>query len=424
MKSLKFGLILLVMASCSPYKKVSETCELQSIHIIDRNGLSETVSNAERLGQYANVDFLKPQSYQKVLRIYGRDDKGNIRSIVTSYHENGQPKQYLEILNTRAQGVYREWHPNQTMKIDAFVIGGEPDLTPQSEKSWLFDKRARAWNEEGCLTADIEYCRGELHGLSYYYHDNGSLWKKIPFLHGKIEGVLELFDNSGNLTEVAEFVADLPDGRTTRFWNPDAIFAIEEYEAGILLAGRWYSQLGETLSEVNHGWGFKTYFDSNGQKIQEEYKEGIAEGIVKVFTKEGFLSHTWNMKDGVKHGEEEEYYTGPLSKKLNHQKLSLNWEEGKIQGVVKTWYENGVQESQREVSNNRKHGLSMAWYKDASLMLIEEYEQDLLVKGEYYKKGDPRPISKIRQGEGEAVLFASDGNFMHKVPYVNGRPEI
>lgn len=414
----------LFLTACSARRCMDPAVELASIHIIDRNGLTETISTPERLNQYAQVDFLKPQSYQKVLRVFGRDSKGNIRSYVTSYHENGQPKQYLEILNTRAMGSYREWYSNGTMRIDAFVIGGDADITAQAEKSWLFDGPARAWNECGILLANVEYQKGELHGISTYYHDNGTISKTIPYCLGKAEGTAQIFDPCGNLIEAAEFANGVPHGRTIRFWSPGQTTALEEFQEGLLARGRYWEQNGQLVSEINEGSGFRTLFSPDGRSEQQEYKNGQLEGIVKVFNKEGFVVRTYHIKDEVKHGEEVEYFTNPLARKASHPKLSLHWSEGKIQGVVKTWYDNGAQESQREISNNRKHGLSTAWYRDGSIMLIEEYEQDKLVNGQYFKKGDSRPISKIKKGEGEASLYGADGSFMQKVTYVNGQPEV
>ncbi len=90
--------------------------KLASINIIDRNGLTETVTSSDRLKQYQGVDFLESQPYQKVLRVYSKDRQGNMRAVTTSYHPNGQPNQYLECLSYRAYGTYREWHPNGTLK--------------------------------------------------------------------------------------------------------------------------------------------------------------------------------------------------------------------------------------------------------------------------------------------------------------------
>ena len=74
--------------------------ELVAITILDRNGMSEIVSNPDRLEQFENVDFTQPQPYQKVIRVYSRDCQGNIPAIITSYHPNGTPRQYLEVVNS------------------------------------------------------------------------------------------------------------------------------------------------------------------------------------------------------------------------------------------------------------------------------------------------------------------------------------
>jgi antitoxin component YwqK of YwqJK toxin-antitoxin module len=91
---------------------------------------------------------------------------------------------------------------------------------------------------------------------------------------------------------------------------------------------------------------------------------------------------------------------------------------------MKTWYSNGVMESQREINVNKKQGLSFAWYKNGDLMLMEEYENDMLIKGSYFKKGDKAPISRIESGKGLATLYTSDGIFLRKVSYEKGKPKL
>ena len=140
-----------------------------------------------------------------------------------------------------------------------------------------------------------------------------------------------------------------------------------------------------------------------------------------MFAKGGTVVQTYCMKNGIRHGEEYWYYeyTAPNPK----PKLMLSWYDGKVQGVAKTWYPNGNQESQREMSGNTRNGLSTAWYEDGSLMLIEQYEKDKLNRGEYYKKGDFIPVSQITEGKGTATLFDADGSFLRKIDYVNGHPD-
>src|ERR1700730_8704143 len=157
-KQVGLGILLCLLlvtftAAKRPQNRKTRLLPLASVHIIDRNGFSETIGNKERLNQFQNINFLSSQPYQKVLRIYARDSKGNIRSVVNTYHENGNPKQFLEILNARANGTYCEWHENGAMSVMTKVIGGQPDVTSAAEHSWLFDGISYAWNEEGELIA-------------------------------------------------------------------------------------------------------------------------------------------------------------------------------------------------------------------------------------------------------------------------------
>jgi antitoxin component YwqK of YwqJK toxin-antitoxin module len=74
------------------------------------------------------------------------------------------------------------------------------------------------------------------------------------------------------------------------------------------------------------------------------------------------------------------------------------------------------------MSENQKHGLLTAWYRNGALMLVEEYECDKLLKGEYYRMGEKIPLSQIEKGKGIATLFNPEGNFSRKVYYQEGKP--
>ncbi len=76
------------------------------------------------------------------------------------------------------------------------------------------------------------------------------------------------------------------------------------------------------------------------------------------------------------------------------------------------------------MTGNKKNGILTSWYSDGNMMLIEEYDHDKLVKGEYYKKGDRFPASTVLDGKGTGTFFDSEGIFLRKVSYRNGRPEL
>lgn len=397
---------------------------LVSINIIDRNGFTETISNPDRLSKYENINFLDPQPYEKVLRVYSKDPLGNIAAFITSYHPNGLLKQYLEVMNGRAFGTYKEWFSNGTLKIEARVIGGVADLTDGTERSWLFDGECKAWNEKQELEATILYTKGELDGTSLYYHSNGNIWKSVPFQQNKIEGMYEIFLENGQLLQRVEYRGGLRHGKALRYWDQNRISSEELYDQGLLSKGDYYSRSGEVVCRIENGEGYKALFTRDEIAELHEYHGGIQEGEVKVFNKAQKLVALYHVKDNLKHGEEIGYYDIVRLNQAPVQKLSVNWYNGKLQGIAKTWYENGFLESQKEMSDNKKNGHSTAFYKDGSLMMIEEYDHDKLVKGEYFEKGERSPVSEVSNGKGVATLYDAEGTFLRKVNYNNGKPDL
>lgn len=409
-------LLFLFLLSCSSFPQ-RETEQITSIHIVDRNGLTETIHSKERLKQYEKNNFLNSQPYHKITRTYKKDSLGNTRSCISSYHPNGQAQQYLEALNSRAYGKYTEWFSNGNLRLKAFVIAGIADLNTLAEESWLFDGNCFVWNEDGSLEALIRYSKGELQGTSEYYHDKKTLWKSVPYEKGKVHGTVLVFKESGEILQKSEFQNGKKTGKTLRFWKVEQIAAEEEFQDDLLLSGKYFDREGKLISSIANGKGTRVSFGKNFPYEMQEFQDGEQEGKVQVFDSENNLSQIYHIKNGLKHGEDLCFYS-----KSSRPKISILWHEGMINGTVKTWYKNGILESQKEISSNKKNGLSTAWYKNGSVCLIEKYENDKLIRGEYFQKDNPAPLSTISNGSGESVLFDSNGNFLRRVSYSDGKP--
>ncbi|MCB1111618.1 MAG: hypothetical protein H7A37_04205 [Chlamydiales bacterium] len=414
--------MLLVLSSCSMGDRQAGEPVLTHVNIVDQNGLSETISNEDRLKQYRRVDFTQPQPYQKVIRVYSRDVNGNIRAVITSYHPNGQIKQYLDVLNNTANGNFREWYQNGNLKVDAYVVNGIADLNTAAEQSWQFDGCSRAWDEEGNLVAAIPYDKGELQGDSLYYHPNGELWKRVPFVRGEMHGTMEIYLDSGELLATVQYVNNVRHGKANRYWCDGAIAADEHFDHGLLTGATYYDQTERRIAAIKDGYGQRAVFGKDTLVELQEFRSGIQEGQVQAFSESGDLVSSYHIANGVKHGEEVEYYPKRRDEVKAKPCLLVNWYEGCIQGIVKTWYPNGNQESQREMSENKKNGMLTAWYENGSLMMIEEYDQDILQKGKYFKNGEKRPVSQVKEGMGTATFFDPKGSFLRRVEYKNGVP--
>lgn len=403
--------------------KGSKPLPLVSIHLVDRNGLSETISTKDRLTRFEDVCFLDPQPYEKVLRIYARDSRGNVRSVATTYYENGNPRQFLEILNGRANGRYCEWHQSGALHLLVQVVGGVPDLTPVAERSWVFDGVAQVWDETGALQAEMRYVKGSLEGISTYYHPSGIVWKRVPFEKNLVHGTAEVYRVTGELLQSTSYVNGAKEGTSLRYWEDGALAAKEEYACqGQLLTGYYFERGGAALGGVVDGHGMRVVFGKEHAQEYQEFVAGKLEGKVVCLASNGTKRRFYHVKNGVKHGEEVEFY--PSSKPGQEvARLSFQWCQGKVQGVAKTWYSSGSLEAQKEMSNNKKQGLLSAWYRDGNVMMLEEYDKDRLVRGQYYARGEAQPISQVMKGEGTMTRFDADGHFIEKVTYKNGLPD-
>ena len=197
----------------------------------------------------------------------------------------------------------------------------------------------------------------------------------------------------------------------------------EKYDEGFLVEGSYYDLSNFLVSSVEKGSGIKSVFSKEGLVAQIEIQKGKEEGFVKLFYPETqLLKAEYIYKGGSKHGEEIQYYFPQDTEHQPAPKMCLTWQEGKLQGKIKTYYENGQLESEREFYNNKKNGPSSAFYATGQLMLLEEYENDILAQGYYWKKGDPKEVSQVIQGEGVATLYDSSGVFLKKVSYKKGEP--
>ena len=411
----------LMVASCS--RRTEEPQKLVSLQFLDRNGFSETISTPDRLDRYKQANFLEPQPYTKIVRLFQRNKEGKTTSAITSYHDNGQIWQYLEVANGRAKGLYKEWYPSGVVKIVAHLIEGIGDVAMECMDSWVFDEESTAYDEKGKLTAKFFYEKGDLSGKALFYYPDGNIRKTTPYVKNELHGDEIYYAEDGEKIGKFSYQHGLKHGKSTYQGCKKCQKFSEEYKQGLLLSGVYYNFDGRVMSKIVEGHGLQTIYEEGRLGTQYEFKGGKREGKVYLYYPGETLQSEYSLKENVKHGEEWVYFENQnIKQNALRPKICFNWYEGKLQGRVKTWYPDGVLESEREMYNNKKSGPASAWYKNGSVMLIEEYENDILVKGLYMKKGEKSPVSTVENGEGVVTLYDQDGYFLKKINYHKGIP--
>ena len=122
--------LFLIFCGCH---QETTTDDLSCIQITDRNGLCETISLQDKINKFKQIDYSTPQPYKKIIRVFKKDDENKAKSIITSYHSNGQLHKYLEAFDGRAFGKFIEKHQNGQLQITANVIGGTANFDENSQ---------------------------------------------------------------------------------------------------------------------------------------------------------------------------------------------------------------------------------------------------------------------------------------------------
>lgn len=420
-KKIALLIISFSLASCS--SKIIDA-EISCLQIVDRNGITKTITSEEKLLDFEKTNFDNPQSYKSVLRIYNKNERGDVFSKLTAYHDNGQTFKYLEIKNARAFGKFKQWYENGNLKIEATIIGGSADFSQSS--SWLFDGLCKSFDENGNLLSKYNYEKGSLQGETKYFYPTGEIKKIEPFVNNEIHGILIEYKKNGLIHFKSSYKNGVLDGTSLGYYSEDNISFMEDYANGLLINAQYFKKSRIKISGIKNGDGQKAVFKNNKLYQLIEYKNGIALGKVQTFNSLGELKNEYYQKNQIKDGLEIEYYNvceiNNLNKKNRNVKLEINWDNGAIHGFVKTWYKNFKLESQKEYFHNKKNSKHFAWYQNGDVMFIEEYELDLLQSGSYYKLNQKDPISKVINGNGIATLFDEKGRLIKKIKYVNGLP--
>ena len=402
-----------------PHSSASFQEPLCRVNIIDCNGLSETITSKDRLKELAFRDFLSPQPFKKVLRIFAKNRQGQTKSVITSYYDNGHIHQYLECINNRANGLYKQWHPNGQQQLIARVCAGIADISEHAFASWSFTGETLSWNEQGTLQARYHYKNGLLQGKAEVFYPTGTKKQVCFYDNNMLEQTFSTFHENGILKESISYQKNKRHGPATGYHSNGSVSWKETYHQDALVNGEYFDANGTLLSGVSDSTGLRSLFDNDRLYAQQEITQGQPKGWTSLFSEHGDLERKFQSDNGKKTGLDFRYY--PRS---HAPKLCIEWKDGMLHGTVKSWFPNGKQESQREFCQNLRHGSAMAWYSDGSPQLVEEYEHDKLIRGQYYKKGESSPLSFVEKGHGFVTLFDDEGVVTERIQYADGKPDI
>jgi antitoxin component YwqK of YwqJK toxin-antitoxin module len=388
---------------------------------MDQQGRVTTITKEEELQKYQHIQLLEPQPYNQIHRIQCSKPSSKAPACdsieeIARYYPSGQICELLPIRNQRPFGIYRQWHPNGQIKLEAPVDGGHPQLSDEAYTTWHFHGIAKAYYPDGTLKEEIPYLSNVIQGKARSYYPNGQLRYEIDYLDSQKEGIKHSYFPTGDLINSSLYQSGLLKEATYFGYNPIPIITISDGKGYLVELEEdqlYIHQIAEgRLEGRTQLYQLSTNPDQEQWLLQKE-----SDGSFSIQGTSCYLKQTYHLLQGVKSGIETFYYPD------GRKQLTISWLSGSMHGPSYSWDPEGSLQGIRHFANDSLHGMTCAYYPNGQLMLLEEYEKDRLLKGCYYKLGDSATaISHISDGEGTAYIFDTAGHFIHKIAYANGVP--
>ncbi|KAB8036640.1 toxin-antitoxin system YwqK family antitoxin [Janthinobacterium aquaticum] len=236
------------------------------------------------------------------------------------YFENGQLAREVQLDRDGQQrpgNASVSYYPNGQLK---------QRVTPEGQGNSVHE----SWHENGQLMNRLRYHGEQMaDGEVIAYGPTGKVSSRSHLRGGKLHGLWEVFHQDGSLYQRAHYVDDRMDGEFVSY-APDGS-----------LRARTIWRKGEP-----DGWSFESH--DNGVVAQKVLFQNGAMLSVQKWGRNGQPGVAWQ-RDA----------------------------QGREQGDVIEWYENGQRASVIAYLDGQRHGLTQTWYKDGQLQQVVPYQHGI-----------------------------------------------
>lgn len=275
-------------------------------------------------------------------------------------------------------GKWKTYFPNGRLSAE-----GEVNPSNNREGDWIF------YHENGNISEEANYIDGKLNKVYKAYHSNGQLLKVFNYESGTLVGEYQQYNKKGALLEKGEYNKD-----------------------GELITQSFYYNLGESFLNYN-----------------VPFKNNKIDGLVEVLYEDGKTKSIINFSEGLRSGEEKEFY------KTGEKKYIFSNLNNQPEGEYFSFYENGNTESKGAYKEGVMIG-NWQYYnyygekteevfydeKGKKTGLYKQYDIDGIVYSEVdYKNGDPVAYRFFnKKGETIKDVKKSKGSFEYEGFYADG----
>ena len=243
--------------------------------------------------------------------------------------------------------------------------------------------------ESGALRSEENYETGIRSGTSKEFHENGQLKYSIDYIKGKEkDGEVSHFNSSGALITLVPYASGQINGTVKSFYNSGKLRSEIQWVNGEK-EGSWkyFNETEEVLGEGTFSQGTGTlekYNDNMTLAFSGHYLDGKLDGLVSEFDENGNPKTKIEYKSGNYHGIYITYYSnGKIKEKTRY-------DNGKKNGKHLQYYESGRIEEDINYQNDNYDGWYLKYEPDGSLKYDFFYKNGSVDYGKKYRIINPK----------------------------------
>ena len=309
------------------------------------------------------------------LKINSQEIFSDNQCIQTQYfYPSGKLSSEGCLLGKIPNGIWKTYYPSGNMK---------------SLGKWIDNKLSGVWvfyNEDSTLDRKIEYELDLKNGEEIIYLKNGKRKSITVWVLDKKELTQTIFYDSGKTNFLIQYESDLKNGKTIEYAQDGRIIAFKFYKKGLISSIEKFNRFNQ-YSEKTGIW---KYFHEN-KRVSEEgpYRNNLKHGVFRIYNTRGDLENILRYEFGVeviedkllnksdilisyhKNGEisEETVYKNGLK---NGVSRIFNQEGNIVEGNI---FKEGVKTCSGVTdSSGLEQGVWELYYNDGSVKAIGSYE--------------------------------------------------
>ena len=385
---------------------------------------------------------------------------------------NGKVASEGNLENGKPNGFWKNFYENGTLKSEG------------NRKNFQLDSTWKFYNNKSILVTSIDYQNGlkngykktfdpdsgsllieehfiqdQKEGFTVYYK-NGKVWKDVPFLKGKENGIGREYDKQGTIITLTTFknsflIREERINRTdasgkkqgnwktffssgsvkleSRYTNDKLDGYLKEYNSkgDLIRTEKWVDGvLQKNAAELVKLDVRRDFFENGKVKSSGTYKQGVPEGVTRLYAEDGSLVGSKMYKSGALIGEgiydergnqqgnwKEYYSTGEL-------RAEGKYENGKRIAPWKFYHQNGKLEQAGSYVKGGKPDGDWKWYYESGNVLREEHFERGKSEGEMREYNDSGKVitkGNFLDGEMDGFWFLDDGDEREEGTYKSGQ---